>query len=300
MTRAYLRLDPMLRRRKRDYPDGAFRAFVEALCAAEGQPRRGRFESRGLLGVLLEKRARWIPYLIEHGDLIENDDGELYIDGWDQWQEGDLKVSERMALVRGSASPPPGLKRPGAIRVERHRLRTHIFERDAYTCRYCGNGRYPREWLVMEHVDPAGPDEDWNLVSACRPCNKLKGSRTPDEAEMTLIPLGNALPPEPVTRDVTRYPVEAEAVSGGIYSGGGGGAPLHGDANGSEDQPRPLTPDERLAAIDENRRILHDPGSAALAKRAAEATLVRLGVGLADETPAPRPKPTARPRSAAP
>jgi hypothetical protein len=218
MGRAYLRLDPMLRRRKRDYPDGAFRAFVEALCAAEGQPRRGRFESRGLLRVLLEKRGRWIPYLIENGDLVENDDGELYVDGWDQWQEGDLKVSERMALVRGSATEPPGLKRPGAIRVERHRLRTHIFDRDSYTCRYCGNGRYPREWLVMEHVDPVGPDEDWNLVTACRPCNKLKGGRTPDEAGMTLIPLsnaGNALPPEPVTR----YTVEA--VSGGSSKSGG-------------------------------------------------------------------------------
>jgi hypothetical protein len=221
MTRAYLRLDPNLRRRKRDYPDGAFRAFVEALCAAEGQPRRGRFESRGLLRVLLERRGRWIPYLIEHGDLVENDDGELYVDGWDQWQEGDLKVSERMALVRGSATEPSGLKRPGAIRVERHRLRTHIFERDAYTCRYCGNGRYPREWLVMEHVDPAGPDEDWNLVTACRPCNKLKGGRTPDEALMPLLPLGNALPPDPVAR----YTVEAEAVSGGNGISGGG-APL--------------------------------------------------------------------------
>ena len=98
--RAYLRLDPNATDRKADYPDGAFRAFFEALCHAEQQPQRGRFRNRKLLAVLLERRAKWIPYLIEHGDLVETKSGKLYVDGWDEWQEGDVTVSERMRRLR--------------------------------------------------------------------------------------------------------------------------------------------------------------------------------------------------------
>lgn len=98
--RAYLRLDPNFADRKADYPDGAHRAYIDTLCFAEQQHPRGRFRSRKLLAVLLGKRGRWIPYLIDHGDLIEFHDGKLYVEGWDQWQEGDVTVSERMRRLR--------------------------------------------------------------------------------------------------------------------------------------------------------------------------------------------------------
>jgi len=264
VSRAYLRLDPNLPDHKGDYPDGAGFAFVLTLCLAEQQPKRGRFKSDRLLKVLLERRGRWVPWLVEHGDLIRNEDGELYVDGWDQWQEGDLRVAERMALVRGSKEPPEGLKRPGAIRVERHRLRTHIFERDAYTCRYCGNGRYPRDWLVLEHVDPNGPSDDGNLVTACRPCNKLKGGRTPEDAGMTLLPISNAL----LTQVVTRSTVKAEAVGGKPLANSGGIAP----ANGATDSPSAKTRDE---LIEEQRRLLSHPHPAIA--HAAEKALRKLG-----------------------
>lgn len=97
--RAYLRLDPKLRRQKWDYPDGAFRAFVELLCASESQPLRGRFESKALLKALLGPRGRWIGYLLEHGDLAMDGD-ELTVVGWEDWQEGDVTVPERMARMR--------------------------------------------------------------------------------------------------------------------------------------------------------------------------------------------------------
>lgn len=107
--RAYLRVDPNLPEQKADYPDGAYRAFVDTLCLAEQQPKRGRFRNRRLLAVLLEKRARWITYLVEHGDLIELPSGALYVDGWDEWQEGDVTVSERMRRLRSrrrDVTPP--------------------------------------------------------------------------------------------------------------------------------------------------------------------------------------------------
>lgn len=98
--RAYLRLDPQLADSKADYPDGAFRAFVETLCWAEQQPSRGVFRNRKLLAVLLEKRARWIQYLLDHDDLILMPTGHLVVEGWVEWQEGDWKVAERMRRVR--------------------------------------------------------------------------------------------------------------------------------------------------------------------------------------------------------
>jgi hypothetical protein len=106
-----LRLDPNLADRKADYPDGAFRAFIECLIFAEHQPKRGRFRNERLLRVLLDRRGRWVPYLLEHGDLTRGDSGELYVDGWDEWQEGDVTVSERMKRLRnrkgGSDTPAP-------------------------------------------------------------------------------------------------------------------------------------------------------------------------------------------------
>lgn len=98
--RAYLRLDPHLADKKADYPDGAHRAFVDTLCFAEQQPQRGYFRNEKLLRVLLEKRARWIAFLIEKGDLVVESDGRLYVDGWREWQEGDHTVPERMARLR--------------------------------------------------------------------------------------------------------------------------------------------------------------------------------------------------------
>lgn len=100
MSRAYLKLDPNLPDHKGAYPDGAIAAFVFVLCLAAQQPRRGYFRSEKLLRVLLERRARWIRFLLERRDLIAQDDGSLYVDGWKEWQEGDLTVPERMARLR--------------------------------------------------------------------------------------------------------------------------------------------------------------------------------------------------------
>lgn len=185
--RAYLRLDPNFGDRKADYPDGAFRAYVEVLCFAEQQHPRGVFRSRKLLAVLLEKRARWITYLIDHGDLIAMPTGQLVVEGWTEWQEGDWKVHERVKRIRERKGQDPEPRSPGAQRTANYRLRSAIFERDNFTCQYCGVMDYPREWLVLEHIIPDGPDEHDNLTTACRPCNKRKGGRTPEEAAMPLL-----------------------------------------------------------------------------------------------------------------
>lgn len=193
MTRAYIRLDPGFADRKVDYPDGPHAALIDCFCFAETQMTRGRFRDIRILRALLGRRGRWVQYLVDHGDLSILPDGRVYVDGWDEWQEGDWKVNERVQLIRGRHGDAEPERSRGAERVANHRLRTRIFERDGYTCRYCGNGEYPRDWLVVDHVDPVGATDDANLVTACRPCNKRKGGRTPEGAGMPLRPIGNAL-----------------------------------------------------------------------------------------------------------
>jgi len=64
--------------------------------------------------------------------------------------------------------------------------RFEVFNRDHYTCQYCG--RQSRE-LTLDHVVPRrrGGEHTWeNVVSACIPCNRHKGGRTPQEAGMRL------------------------------------------------------------------------------------------------------------------
>jgi hypothetical protein len=103
MTRAYLRVDPGFFERKaieQGYPDGAVVALVGVYCLAESQPERGRFRNERFLKALLDKRGRWVPYLKAHGDIVVMEDGRVYPPGWDEWQEGDWKVGERVKRIR--------------------------------------------------------------------------------------------------------------------------------------------------------------------------------------------------------
>lgn len=67
--------------------------------------------------------------------------------------------------------------------------RANIYQRDKYTCQYCGV-RYPAEDLTFDHVTPQvqGGEAKWdNIVTACLCCNNRKGGRTPMQAGMRLI-----------------------------------------------------------------------------------------------------------------
>jgi 5-methylcytosine-specific restriction endonuclease McrA len=65
--------------------------------------------------------------------------------------------------------------------------RVEIFNRDHYTCQYCGKQSHQ---LTLDHVIPRhqGGKHTWeNLVSACAACNRHKAGRTPEEAHMKLL-----------------------------------------------------------------------------------------------------------------
>ena len=108
MTRAYLRLDPGFFERKvirQCYPPAVAITLIGVLCLAESQPERGRFRDERLLRAMLGDLGRNVPYLLAHGDLIRLNDGRIYPEGWDEWQEGDWKVGERVRRIRGRAKP---------------------------------------------------------------------------------------------------------------------------------------------------------------------------------------------------
>lgn len=99
--KAYLRIDPLIDERKADYTPAQLGALLKVLALGSRQDPRGRFRSmRLLLGALPSHYARHIPHLVAEGDIIERPDGSLVIDGWDDWQEGDFTVGERMARLR--------------------------------------------------------------------------------------------------------------------------------------------------------------------------------------------------------
>ena len=66
--------------------------------------------------------------------------------------------------------------------------RATIYARDNFECQYCGQA-FESEELTFDHVVPVaqGGRKDWtNIATACVPCNKRKGARTPEEAGMRL------------------------------------------------------------------------------------------------------------------
>ena len=76
---------------------------------------------------------------------------------------------------------PPRLPLPVSRRT--------VLARDNYTCQYCGS-QPGKAQLTIDHVVPRskGGGTTWdNVVAACAPCNRRKGNRTPEGANMSLM-----------------------------------------------------------------------------------------------------------------
>ncbi|MGD2039880.1 MAG: HNH endonuclease [Anaerolineae bacterium] len=79
------------------------------------------------------------------------------------------------------------------VRIPRHfslpLSRRTVLARDHYTCLYC-NAQPGKANLTIDHVLPRsrGGATSWdNVVTACQSCNRRKGNRTPQEAQMPLL-----------------------------------------------------------------------------------------------------------------
>ena len=63
--------------------------------------------------------------------------------------------------------------------------RPRVYRRDKYECVYCGS----KKNLTIDHILPKskGGQNTWmNLITCCSPCNRYKGDRTPEEANMLM------------------------------------------------------------------------------------------------------------------
>lgn len=75
-------------------------------------------------------------------------------------------------LKRGPDRPPPS---------EWMAIRKRIFQRDDYTCTYCGERGKALECDHIHPVSRGGSHDDENLTTACRPCNRAKRNKTVSE-----------------------------------------------------------------------------------------------------------------------
>jgi 5-methylcytosine-specific restriction endonuclease McrA len=85
----------------------------------------------------------------------------------------------------------PAARRPAFTRF-------NVFLRDRFHCQYCG-GDFATNVLTFDHVVPKsrGGRTSWsNVVTACSPCNLLKGNRLLQESAMHL----QRPPAEPTTQ----------------------------------------------------------------------------------------------------
>ena len=81
------------------------------------------------------------------------------------------------------------LRYDGYYRKQPKFNRINIFRRDSDTCQYC-NKKFQKYDLTLDHVVPRsqGGKSTWdNIVCCCIKCNRKKGGRTPEQADMALL-----------------------------------------------------------------------------------------------------------------
>ena len=101
---------------------------------------------------------------------IDNDNGVLRLHDWQKHQRHLL-----------SNTDDSGKRILDVSQSEWNALRRMVFERDNFTCQYCGAINVP---LECDHILPfsrGGKSTLSNLATACRSCNRRKSNRTPKQ-----------------------------------------------------------------------------------------------------------------------
>lgn len=87
------------------------------------------------------------------------------------------------------------------------RQRFEIFKRDGFRCQYCGR-RAPDVALEVDHIDPVangGENEDGNLITACKDCNRGKSDKLLTDQQAREAMRGDLLPALPPAGDIGPY-----------------------------------------------------------------------------------------------
>jgi hypothetical protein len=89
-------------------------------------------------------------------------------------RQTDLLETE-ILLTDASGTLSKAILRKSQRQIDMH-MQWAVFKRDNYTCRYCGRDGVP---LSVDHIllwERGGPTIPENLLTACRKCNKDRGS----------------------------------------------------------------------------------------------------------------------------
>jgi hypothetical protein len=141
-------------------------------------------------------RRAFILLFRDHARIINPERAEEATYGIDEWIDYSMRnppqnEGDAMRTVRLALRIPDVMILSDYDRLpmrEAHLSRDGIFERDDFTCQYCGH-RFSEGELTIDHVIPRerGGRNTWeNLVTACRACNSRKANRLPHEAGMSL------------------------------------------------------------------------------------------------------------------
>lgn len=152
----------------------AFRAAVMLWCASWHQ----------LPAASLPDDNRVLANLAGYGRVVKEFEKERdgALRGWVRCSDGRLyhPVVAEKAMIAWQAKQVRMRKMNRRLEIESgewEKLRTECFKRDDYTCRYCGERGGN---LEADHSIPhrhGGPTVLENLVTACRSCNRSKGSK---------------------------------------------------------------------------------------------------------------------------
>lgn len=110
----------------------------------------------------------------------------------------DFQTGEPALWEEAFVSPNGSVQVPATLRLRKfvHKRwkapkfrKKVLFNRDDWKCQYCGTKLFWHN-IEIEHIMPSsrGGQTTWtNCVAACKPCNKKKANKTPEEAGMTLL-----------------------------------------------------------------------------------------------------------------
>ncbi|GAN87571.1 HNH endonuclease [Komagataeibacter intermedius] len=152
--------------------------------------------------------SQYLPALVLNADFRPLSYFPLSLWSWQDairavWLDRVSVLSEYDTVVR---SPTHSLRLPSVIALKDYIpsarkpafTRFNVFLRDNFSCQYC-NTRFPTQELTFDHVIPRsrGGRTSWeNVVTACSPCNLIKGSYMPHQIRM--YPAGT--PAQPTSR----------------------------------------------------------------------------------------------------
>jgi len=111
------------------------------------------------------------------GENVEKHEKSALLLTLENWKDflRQTDIVEREILEHGPQGITKAIIRKTQRKIEGN-VMWAVYRRDKYSCRYCGKTGVP---LSVDHLilwEDGGPSTQENLVSACKPCNRTRGS----------------------------------------------------------------------------------------------------------------------------